>query len=72
MRDGCCCALGTKSGPCSRQFLEADVLCNLNNCLELPNDELDLVIPASMQAFTQRESSGTKRRVVLKSGACAD
>ena len=26
MRDGCGCALGAKSGPCSGQFMEADVL----------------------------------------------
>ena len=46
--------------PCSRQCLEADVLFNLNNCFELSNDELDLVILASIQAFTHCESSGTK------------
>ena len=34
---------------------------NLNNCFELSNDEIDLVILASIQAFTHRESSGTKR-----------
>ena len=62
MRDGCGCALGAKSGPCSGQFLETDVLFNLNNCFELSNDELDLVILASIQAFTHRESSGTKRK----------
>ena len=61
MRDGCGCALGAKSGPCSGQFMEAYVLFNLNNCFELSNDELDLVILASIQAFTRRESSGTKR-----------
>ena len=61
MRDGCGCALGAKSGPCSGQFMEADALFNLNNCFELSNDELDLVILASIQAFTHRESSGTKR-----------
>ena len=59
--DGCGCALGAKGGSCSRQFARTDVLFNLNNCLELSNDELDLVILASIQAFTHRESSGTKR-----------
>lgn len=44
MRDGCGCALGAKGGPCSGQFSEAEVPFNLNNCLELSNDELDLVI----------------------------
>ena len=61
MHDGCGCALGAKGGPCSGQFSEADVLFNLNNCSELSNDELDLVILASIQAFTHRETSGTKR-----------
>ena len=61
MRNGCGCALAAKSGPCSGQFSEADVLFNLYNCLELSNDELDLVILASIQAFTHREFSGTKR-----------
>ena len=60
MHDGCGRALGVNGGPCSGQFLEADVLLNLNNFLELSNDELDLVILASMQAFTHRECSGTK------------
>ena len=61
MHDGCGCAFGAKGGPCSGQFSEADVLFNLNNCSELSNDELDLVILASIQAFTHRETSGTKR-----------
>ena len=61
MRAGCGCALGTKGGPCSGQFSEAVVLFNLNNCLELSNDELDLVILASIQAFTHSEISGAKR-----------
>lgn len=60
MRDGCGCALGTKSGQCPGHFLETDVLFNLNTCFELSNDELDLVILANIQAFTHRESSGTK------------
>ena len=60
MHDGWSCAFGAKGGPCSGQFLEADVLFNLNNCSELSNDELDLVILASIQAFTHHETSGTK------------
>ena len=59
VKDGCGCALGAKGVPCSEQFTEAVVLFNLNNCLELPNDELDLVVLASKQAFTHRESTGT-------------
>jgi len=50
MHDGCGCALGAKGGSCSRQFSETDVLFNLNNCLELSNDELDLVILASIHS----------------------
>ena len=61
LKDGCGCALGAKGGPCSGQFTETVVLFNLNNCLELSNDELDLVVLASIQAFTHRESSGIKR-----------
>ena len=59
--DGCGCALGAKGGPCSEQFSEAVVLFNLYNCLELSNDELDLVVLASIQAFTHSESVGVKR-----------
>lgn len=61
LKDGCGCALGAKGGPCSGQFSEEVVLFNLNNCLELSNDELDLVVLASIQAFTHRESTGVKR-----------
>ena len=61
LKDGCGFALGAKGGPCSGQFMETVVLFNLNNCLELSNDELDLVVLASIQAFTHRESSGIKR-----------
>ena len=61
LRDGCGCALGAKGGPCSGQFTETVVLFNLNNCLELSNDELDLVVLTSIQAFTHRESTGIKR-----------
>lgn len=68
MRDGCGCALAVKSGPCSGQFSEIDVLFSLNNCSELSNDELDLVILASIQAFTHCESSGTKQ---IRSPACS-
>ena len=61
LKDGCGCALGAKGSPCSGQFTETVVLFNLNNCLELSNDELDLVVLASIQAFTHRESTGIKR-----------
>ena len=47
MRDGCGCALGAKSGPCSGQFMEVDVLFNLNNCFELSNDKYKLSLTVS-------------------------
>lgn len=61
MSDGCGCALGAKGGPCSKQFSNDTVLFNLNNCLELSSGELDLVILASIQAFTRTETIGEKR-----------
>lgn len=61
LKDGCDCALGAKGVPCSEQFTEAVVLFNLNNCLELSNDELDLVVLASIKVFTHSESTGIKR-----------
>ena len=61
MHDTCGCALGVKSGLCSGQFFEF----NFNNCLELSNDELDLVILASIQAFTHLESVELNKRGIL-------
>lgn len=52
LQDGCGCTLGPKDGPCSQQFSEDIAMFNLNNCLELSTAELDLVILASIQAFT--------------------
>ena len=62
LQDGCGCTLGPKDGPCSQQFSEDTAMFNLNNCLELSSAELDLVILASIQAFTRSESVGEKRR----------
>ena len=31
------CVLGSKAGPCSEEFSEEAVCCNLNNCVELTN-----------------------------------
>ena len=61
MHDGCGCTMGAKGGPCSKQFSNETVLFNLNNCLELSSGELDLVILASIQAFTRTEAIGEKR-----------
>ena len=61
LQDGCGCTLGPKFGPCSQQFSEDAAMFNLNNCLELSSTELDLVILASIQAFTRSESIGEKR-----------
>lgn len=61
LNDGCGCALGAKGSLCSEQFSEAVVLFNLYNCLEPANDELNLVVLASIQAFTYSEAVGVKR-----------
>ena len=62
LHDGCGCALGAKGAPCCEQFSKETVLFNLNNCLELSSGELDLVILASIQAFTRTEAIGGKRK----------
>ena len=63
LQDGCGCALGGKGVSCSAEFMEETVLANLNNCLELTNGELDLVILANIhtQAFTRIDCVGEKR-----------
>lgn len=61
MHYGCGCTMGAKQGPCSKQLSNETVLFNLNNCLELSSRELDLVILASIQAFTRTEAIGEKR-----------
>ena len=62
LHDGCGCALGAKGAPCCEQFSKETVLFNLNNCLELSSGELDVVILASIQAFTRTEAIGGKRK----------
>ena len=62
MHDSCGCTMGAKGGPCSKQFSKETVLFNLNNCLELSSRELDLIILASIQAFTRTEAIGGKRK----------
>jgi len=52
---------GLKDGHCFDQFSKETVFTNLNNCLELSSPELDLVILANIQAFTQIETIGEKR-----------
>ena len=54
LQDGCGCTLGPKGGPCSSQFSIEDVGCSLNNSLELSTGKFDLVILASIQAFSPR------------------
>ena len=61
MWETCGYALGLNGHPCSDQFTEETVLYNLNNCLELSSTELDLVILANIQVFTERETLGHKR-----------
>ena len=61
MDDGCGCTMGAKGGPCSKQFSNETVLFNLNNCLKLSSGELDLVILASILAFTHTEAISEKQ-----------
>ena len=62
LQDGCGCSHGTKGCQCCQQFSKEAVPSNLNNCLELSRGELDLVILASIQAFTNIEIIGGKRK----------
>ena len=66
LKDGCGCALGGKGSPCSGQFTETVVLFNLNNCLELSNDKLNLVV---LQAY---KLSLTVNPLVLKEAGVPD
>lgn len=59
---GCRCSRGIKGSHCSPQFSEAAVLENLNNCMELSHEELDLVILANIQASTFIEISREKQK----------
>lgn len=59
---GCRCSRGIKGSHCSLQFSGAAVLENLNNCMELSHEELDLVILANIQASTFIEISGEKQK----------
>jgi len=62
LQDGCGCSHGTKGCQCCQQFSKEAVPSNLNNCLELSRGELDLVILASIQAFTNIEIIDGKRK----------
>ena len=42
------------------------MLANVNDCLELTHGELDLVIPANIQAFTSIKVVGEKRKLCLQ------
>ena len=62
LHEGCGCSHGTKGGQCCQQFSKDAVIFNLNNCLELSHGELDLVVLANIQAFTNSEVIGEKRK----------
>ena len=62
LQDGCRCSRGLKGGQCSRQFTLEAVMANVNNCLELSHEELDLVVLANIQACTSFEATGEKRK----------
>ena len=65
LQDGCGCTLGPKDSPCSQQFSEDTAMFNSNNCLELSSAELDLVILASIQAFTRSEKEESSMQVLF-------
>ena len=55
LRDRCGCPCGVKNGPRCQQFSEEVVFLNINNCLELTNAKLDLVILANIhKTFLKR------------------
>ena len=62
LQEGCGCSRGSKGGQCCEQSSKEVVLSNLNNCLELSHGELDLVILANIQACTNSEIIGEKRK----------
>ena len=62
LQEGCRCSHGTKGSQCCEQFSKEAVLSNLNNCLELSHGELDLVILVNVQACTNSETTGEKRK----------
>ena len=64
LQEGCGCSRGSKGGQCCEQFSKEVVLSNLNNCLELSHGELDLVILANIQACTNSEIIGEKRKII--------
>ena len=58
LHSGCGCSRGATGGPCFKQCEEETVLYNLHSCIELTNAELDLLVLASIQAFTRKEYIG--------------
>jgi len=62
LQEGCSCSRGLKGSQCCEQFSKAAVLSNLTDCLELPHEQLDLVILANIQACTNSEIIGGKRK----------
>ena len=62
LQEGCGCSHGTGGSQCCEQFSKEAVLSNLNNCLELSHGELDLVILANIQACTNSEIIGEKKK----------
>lgn len=64
LQEGCGCSHGMKGSQCCEQFSKEAVLSNLNNCLELSHEELDLVILANIKACTNSENTGEKRKQV--------
>ena len=62
LQEGCGCSRSTKGSQCCEQFSKEAVLSNLTDCLELSHERLDLVVLANIQACSNSEFIGGKRK----------
>ena len=65
LEGGCKCSRGPKDSPCSSQFMEEEIIANLNNCHELSSRELDLVVLANIQKLLFSRAKTEKRKVSI-------
>ena len=61
---GCRCHRGLKGDQCLDYLKVEIVISNLYDCLELSHETLDLVILANLQAFTEADITGRKRKTI--------
>lgn len=54
-KETCCCTLGLSNGPCSKALLRRFAVEYRNQCLEMSNAELDMVILGQLAALRRRE-----------------